>query len=59
MRQLSRWYDIDVSFRGDGSRSTTFFGGIQRNLPLSSIFNILERSGVQFSIDGRKVVVEL
>ncbi|HVU97055.1 MAG TPA: FecR domain-containing protein [Puia sp.] len=59
MRQISRWYDVDVSFRGDGHRDQVFFGGMQRNLPLSSIFTILERSGVQFSIDGKKVVVDL
>jgi ferric-dicitrate binding protein FerR (iron transport regulator) len=59
MRQLSRWYDIEVSFRGNRGGDRVFFGGIQRNLPLSSIFNILERSGVLFSIDGKKVVVDL
>jgi len=59
MRQLSRWYDIEVSFHGNGNEDQVFFGGIQRDLPLSSIFNILERSGVQFSIDGKKVVVDL
>jgi ferric-dicitrate binding protein FerR (iron transport regulator) len=59
MRQLARWYDVDVSFRGSGSRDQVFYGGMQRNLPLSSVFRILERSGVQFSIDGKKVVVDL
>jgi ferric-dicitrate binding protein FerR (iron transport regulator) len=59
MRQLSRWYDIEVSFRGEASRDKVYFGGLQRNLPLSSVFNILERSGVLFSIDGKKVVVNL
>jgi ferric-dicitrate binding protein FerR (iron transport regulator) len=59
MRQLSRWYDIEVSFRGARGGDRVFFGGIQRDLPLSSVFNILERSGVLFSIDGKKVVVEL
>jgi len=59
MRQLSRWYDIEVSFRGDRGGDRVFFGGMQRDLPLSSVFNILERSGVLFSIDGKKVVVEL
>lgn len=59
MRQLSRWYDVEVSFRGDAMSDKIFFGGIQRNLPLSSVFSILERSGVKFTIDGRKVVVDL
>jgi ferric-dicitrate binding protein FerR (iron transport regulator) len=59
MRQLARWYDVEVSFRGNGSRDKQFFGGIQRNLPLSAIFRILEKSGVVFSIDGKKVIVDL
>ena len=56
MRQLSRWYDVDVSFSGN-VHDRLFWGGIQRNLPLSVVFRILEKSGVQFSIDGKKVVV--
>ena len=59
MRQLSRWYDIEVSFRGGGGGDRVFFGGIQRNLPLTSVFGILEKSGVKFSIDGKKVLVDL
>lgn len=59
MRQLARWYDVDVSFRGSGSRDRVFYGGMQRNLTLSSVFRVLERSGVQFSIDGKKVIVDL
>lgn len=59
MRQLARWYDVEVSFSGGGPRDRVFYGGIQRNLPLSSVFRILERSGVQFSIDGKKVLVDL
>ena len=59
MRQLSRWYDVEVSFRGDESKGRIFWGGIQRNLPLSAVFGILDKSGVQFAIDGKKVVVNL
>ena len=59
MRQLARWYDVDVSFRGSGSHDRVFYGGMQRNLTLSSVFKVLERSGVQFSIDGKKVIVDL
>lgn len=59
MRQLSRWYDVDVSFRGNGNKDRIFWGGIQRNLRLSAVLGILERSGVEFTIDGRKVVVNL
>jgi len=58
MRQLSRWYDVDVVFQGSGA-GKEFYGGMQRDLPLSAVFRILEKSGVEFSIDGKKVMVNL
>lgn len=58
MRQLSRWYDVDVAFLGSGA-GKEFYGGMQRDLPLSAIFRILEKSGVEFSIDGKKVIVNM
>jgi transmembrane sensor len=56
MRQLARWYDVDVSYIGS-QNDRVFWGGMQRDLPLSSVFKILEKSGVQFSIEGKKVIV--
>jgi len=56
MRQLARWYDVEVSYIGSQD-DRVFFGGMQRDLPLSSVFKILEKSGVQFSIEGKKVIV--
>lgn len=58
MRQLSRWYDIQVSYSGNGE-DKVFWGGMQRDLPLSDVFRILEKSGVEFTIDGKKVVVNM
>lgn len=58
MRQLSRWYDVEVMYQGNGV-GKEFWGGMQRDLPLTSVFRILEKSGVEFSIDGRKVMVNL
>jgi len=56
MRQLARWYDVDVSYI-DSQNEKVFWGGMQRDLPLSSVFKILEKSGVQFSIEGKRVIV--
>ncbi|HVV03095.1 MAG TPA: FecR domain-containing protein [Puia sp.] len=56
MRQLARWYDVDVSYIGSQNEKV-FWGGMQRDLPLSSVFKILEKSGVQFSIEGKRVIV--
>ncbi|MBS1665335.1 MAG: FecR domain-containing protein [Bacteroidetes bacterium] len=58
MRQLSRWYDVEVVYQGSGS-GKEFWGGMQRDLPLTAVFRILEKSGVEFSIDGKKVMVNL
>jgi transmembrane sensor len=56
LRQLSRWYDIDVKFEGevpDGS----FRGKITKDLNLSQVLVILQEVGVKFRIEGRTLVV--
>jgi transmembrane sensor len=58
MRQLSRWYDLKVTYK-DGGTDKTFWGGIQKDLPLSDVLRILEKSGVEFSIDGKNVTVNM
>ncbi|MDO6435401.1 DUF4974 domain-containing protein [Flavitalea sp. BT771] len=58
MRQLARWYDVEVSYIGKNDERV-FWGGMQRDLSLSAVFRILEKSGVQFSIEGKKVIVKM
>jgi ferric-dicitrate binding protein FerR (iron transport regulator) len=58
MRQLSRWYDLRVTYKDAGTEKT-FWGGIQKDLPLSDVLRILEKSGVEFSIDGKNVIVNM
>jgi ferric-dicitrate binding protein FerR (iron transport regulator) len=58
MRQLSRWYDLKVTYK-DGGTAKMFWGGIQKDLPLSDVLRILEKSGVEFSIDGKNVIVNM
>jgi ferric-dicitrate binding protein FerR (iron transport regulator) len=58
MRQLSRWYDLKVTYK-DGGKAKMFWGGIQKDLPLSDVLRILEKSGVEFSIDGKNVIVNM
>lgn len=55
MRQVSRWYNVEVSYQG---KIPFHFGGeIARGSSLVEIFKILEISGVRFTIDGNKVNV--
>jgi transmembrane sensor len=56
MRQISRWYDVDVVYDGPpGDR--TFYGGIDRNLPLSNILDALEKNGIHCTLDHHTLTV--
>jgi len=57
MRQLSRWYDLDIEY-APGVPSIEFGGELQRNLNLSQILKILESSKVNFQLEGRKLLVK-
>lgn len=57
MRQLSRWYDIEVIYEGKVPEMR-FGGKMVRNLSLSQLLRVLEQSKVHFRIEeGRKVIV--
>jgi len=57
MRQLSRWYNIDVYYTGTAN-SEGFNAKISRNQNISVILSALERTnGVHFKIEGRRVTV--
>lgn len=56
MRQLSRWYDIDVAYEGD-IPPRHFTGHVFRYLNLSEVLKILELSHVHFRIEGKKLIV--
>lgn len=57
MRQLERWYDIDVVYE-KGVPDIYFFGKISRGMPLKSVLKMLEESEVRFRLEaGRKLVV--
>jgi ferric-dicitrate binding protein FerR (iron transport regulator) len=57
MRQLSRWYDIDVNYN-QAADSRLFGGRISRSLPLSDILHMLEANGPKFLLSGRKLIVK-
>jgi transmembrane sensor len=56
MRQLSRWYDIRVSYRNPSS-TRKFQGAIQRDLRFSQVLRILAKSNMNFTVKGKEVVV--
>ncbi|MCW3118749.1 MAG: anti-FecI sigma factor, FecR, partial [Chitinophagaceae bacterium] len=52
----SRWYDLEIVYEGKG-KVYHFGGDMPRNSKLSEVLKILAYSGVQFSVDGKKIIV--
>lgn len=58
MRQVSRWYDVDIAYEGN-VREETFSGDIPRRQYASEVFKMLEMTKtVQFSIEHNKVIIQ-
>ncbi|MEO7984277.1 MAG: FecR domain-containing protein [Bacteroidota bacterium] len=56
MRQVMRWYDVDVEYYGD-IPDRYFTADISRNKSLSGLLRILELSGIDFKLEGKKLIV--
>ncbi|PUZ28862.1 iron dicitrate transport regulator FecR [Chitinophaga parva] len=56
MRQLSRWYDIEVVYAG-AIPQRRFGGEVQRGLQLQQVLVVLEKVGINYKIEGRKLIV--
>jgi len=56
MRQLSRWYDIEIAYE-DGVKNEIFRGKIARDAALSKVLKILRLGDVNFRVEGKKLIV--
>jgi transmembrane sensor len=56
MRQLARWYKVQVVFKGKVP-ARRFAGQVSRNSNLSQVLKILELSKVHFTVEGDVVTV--
>lgn len=58
MRQIARWYNVEIAYEGKPSDSRVFWGTISRFKEVSQILEILELTkSVKFKIEGRRIVV--
>ena len=56
LRQISRWYDADIEYKGNVNLH--FTGQLTRNENVSKVFKELALTGeVHFKIDGKKIIV--
>lgn len=56
MRQLERWYDIEVEYQKE-VKNVEFVGGITRDLPLSGLLKALQKSDIHFRLENRKLII--
>jgi ferric-dicitrate binding protein FerR (iron transport regulator) len=56
MRQISRWYDVEVIYKSD-IPDIRFGGEVKRDLDLSEVLRFLENLGVHFSIRDKQLTV--
>lgn len=57
LRQLSRWYNVDVVYQGD-IPAYKYNGQASRKLTLSQITDILRSSGVEITLKNKTLIVE-
>lgn len=57
MRQLARWYDIDVVYEGRVP-ADLFVGKIRRTEHIKEVLKIFELSEIKYQIKGRKIVIK-
>jgi ferric-dicitrate binding protein FerR (iron transport regulator) len=56
MRQISRWYDVDIKYEAK-TTNETYGGRISRNLNLSNILKMLESYKLHFRLEGKNLTV--
>jgi transmembrane sensor len=58
MRQLSRWYNVDVKYEGEIPKDKYEFNGkIGKTLTLDQVLKVLTKTQVHYSIDGNELTI--
>lgn len=56
MRQVSRWYDVDVVFRGT-PRDVHIGGILHRDVNLSVVLGYLSENGIHYETEGKTITI--
>lgn len=57
MKQLERWYDIEVVYE-NGIPAIQFFGKMSKDMTLTQLLDALKTFDVHFSIEGKKLIIQ-
>jgi len=59
MKEVSRWYDVDIEYRDEGIKQKRFSGSVSRFAKASQVLKKLELvEAVQFKIENNKIIVD-
>ena len=56
MRQIARWYDVEVQYEGPVPNDK-FWGKLPRDANASQVLRVLQKEQVHFRIEGKKIIV--
>lgn len=56
MRKISRWYNVDVEFKGPVSQAH-FWGLINREVNLSEMLKVMQANGINVRLENNKIIV--
>lgn len=56
MRQIARWYDVEVEYRGKAG-ADLFAGEIKRDEDIANVLRIIQLNNVDVRVTGRKIIV--
>ena len=56
MRQISRWYAVEVVYEGK-IPAGHYTGSVGRDNDIFQVLKIMQSAGVHFKIEGRKLIV--
>lgn len=57
MRQLARWYAVDVSFEKAPPNKDEYVGKLKRSSDIKNVLKILEITNLKYRIEGRKITI--
>lgn len=58
MKNLERWYGIQVIFENNADRTMTFAGSTPMNQNLSEVLNVLKLSGLHFKLINKSLTIQ-
>jgi len=58
MKQVSRWYDVDIEYQDEGVKNNEFGGAISRYKSITELLDNMQLTrSIHYKIEGRRVII--